>query len=102
MMISICSKPIDLSFYFTPYGGVKPVEMAVTHILRDIASGKQFFVFTCKNHGSHYFAREYLGDIKEQRFFNIKSKETLNEILRALQHDGMNIIQMERYIAFDS
>ena len=102
MMIRICSKPIDLSFYFTPYGGVKPIEMAVTHILRDTANGKQYFVFTPKNGSGQHFAREYVGDIKDKRFFIIKNKETLGNILQSLHRDGMKIERMDVYFAYDN
>lgn len=101
-MINLCSKPADLSFYFEPYGGVKPVEMAVTHILRDTANGKQYFVFTPQNGSGRYFAREYVGDIKDKRFFMIKNQETLGNILQSLRHDGMKIERMDVYIAYDN
>lgn len=101
-MINLCSKPADLSFYFEPYGGVKPVEMAVTHILRDTANGKQYFVFTPKKGSGRYFAREYVGDIKDKRFFMIKNQETLGNILQSLRHDGMKIERMDVYIAYDN
>lgn len=101
-MIVLCSKPKDLSFYFSPYGGVKPVEMAVTHILKDDTTGKQFFVFTYKNRSGPYFLREYLGDIKSERFFMVKNKELFGDILKALKDDNLDIDYLKKYVAYDS
>ena len=101
-MIGVCSKPDSLSFFFAPYGGVKPVEMAVTHLLRDTANGKQYFVFTPKHGSGRYFVREYLGDITEKRFFRVKSEAAFSEILNSLQSDGMAIERMDTYVAFDN
>ncbi len=100
-MINICSKPDNMSFFFTPFGGVKPVEMKVTHILSDASSGRQYFVFTHKNGSGRYFAREYLGDIKEKRFFTIKDKETLIKIMQSLRFDGLSIEGLDLYVAYD-
>lgn len=100
-MITITEKPTDLLIYFTPYGGVKPVEMSVTHILLDNKTGKTYFVFTHKNYSGIFFVREYLGNIKDKRFFSVKSKDVLNSILQALNVDGMKITKMSEYFAYD-
>ena len=100
-MIKITEKPVNLSFYFVPYGGVKPVEMSVTHIMRDDVTEKTYFVFTHKNHSGRFFAREYLGGIKDKRFFTIKNEDVLNNILQILKDDGIKITKKSEYIACD-
>lgn len=100
-MMTITEKPVDLSFYFVPFGGVKPVEMSVTHLLLDGTTEKTYFVFTHKNRSGNFFVREYLGSIQEKRFFTVRNEEILNGILKALKNDGMTITKKSEYFACD-